>query len=271
MGNALVSAIKAAVAVTTGAAGFDNRVPVGSLAPKQTPPSPAVREGMLREHRRLASEIHDGALQQVTCALTAIRQAERLLSQDHPAFGPLRDSLDFTQAAIESIRDTLYPLNVRPQTSSGLATRLHRLLRGISIASPAQIRVETLPDLFDAPALEEALAGIIGEAVTNAVKHASARNVWVRCGVADNAVTATVRDDGIGFDAAETMRHAPAHRHLGLFLMRDRAQRVGGDLTIESRPNEGTAVRARVPLVPAVAGARGLVSGVSAPGRTVHR
>ena len=76
----------------------------------------------------------------------------------------------------------------------------------------------------------------------NTVKHAQADHAWVELLAGDGEVVLTVRDDGVGFDPGQ-----PHPGHLGLETMRDRASRIGAELTLQSAPGEGTEVRVRVP------------------------
>jgi signal transduction histidine kinase len=82
--------------------------------------------------------------------------------------------------------------------------------------------------------------------VTNVVRHARARRLDVALDATGDSLGLVVRDDGIGFPPQSP--GAPAEAHLGLLGMQERAQLVGGDVHIESRPGAGTLVRARFPL-----------------------
>jgi signal transduction histidine kinase len=90
--------------------------------------------------------------------------------------------------------------------------------------------------------VKEALYRIAQEALHNAVKHAQPRSVAVSLEYEEGEVVLEIRDDGQGFDTGGSF---PGH--LGLHSMRERAERVGGTLEVESRIAEGTRVRVRVP------------------------
>jgi signal transduction histidine kinase len=92
--------------------------------------------------------------------------------------------------------------------------------------------------------VEATIYRVVQEALTNAVKHASARRIDVEVREADDAVDIVVRDDGQGFDAAT----AACSEGFGLLGMRKRIALVGGTLAVVSSPGEGTEVRARVPV-----------------------
>jgi chemotaxis family two-component system sensor kinase Cph1 len=85
---------------------------------------------------------------------------------------------------------------------------------------------------------------VVQEALTNVLKHAAARRVSVVLRQSRGQVSAVVEDDGRGFDA-----DAVAGHRLGLLGMRERAALVGGTLVVESGPDRGTTVIARIPLL----------------------
>jgi PAS domain S-box-containing protein len=89
-----------------------------------------------------------------------------------------------------------------------------------------------------------ALFRVLQEALRNAVKHAGVRRVAVSLRGTFGGISLEVADEGVGFDAETVMKS----EGLGLIAMRERLRLVGGDCTVESRPGEGTRIRARVPL-----------------------
>jgi signal transduction histidine kinase len=93
-------------------------------------------------------------------------------------------------------------------------------------------------------AQEEALLRVAQEATHNALRHAGARTVAVTLDGHGAGALLRIRDDGRGFDPTAVRR---AGRHLGLVSMRDRAAGVGGSLSVQSEPGEGTVVEMEVP------------------------
>jgi DNA-binding NarL/FixJ family response regulator len=89
--------------------------------------------------------------------------------------------------------------------------------------------------------------GIVGEALTNAGRHASASRVDVRAGLDGRALVVVVRDDGVGLH--DLRPPGPTGGH-GIAGMRERAEVLGGELRVESPPRGGTLVELRVPLAP---------------------
>jgi signal transduction histidine kinase len=96
-----------------------------------------------------------------------------------------------------------------------------------------------LPD-----ATENNLLRIGQEALLNAIKHGGAGRIRVDLAFTSGAVRLCVHDDGCGFDSTQ----APLYGHFGLLGMHERAEQLGGELQVRSRPGEGTDVRVAIPL-----------------------
>jgi signal transduction histidine kinase len=100
------------------------------------------------------------------------------------------------------------------------------------------VLVEGEPDLE--PEQEHHIFRVVQEAVTNALRHASASKVQVSISATPGGLIAEVSDDGVGFDLDAT---AIRSRRLGLTSMRERAERLGGTLSLDSAQGKGTQVR----------------------------
>ncbi|HSJ57515.1 MAG TPA: ATP-binding protein, partial [Anaerolineae bacterium] len=98
------------------------------------------------------------------------------------------------------------------------------------------------------PAAERAIFSIVQEAVGNARKHAHAHNIWIALVAREGTLLVAVRDDGRGFDAAGIDADYGRRGSLGMVNMRERAQAVGGRLSVRSRPGEGTTISLTAPL-----------------------
>jgi len=99
---------------------------------------------------------------------------------------------------------------------------------------------ERLPE-----AVEVALYRIVQEALTNVARHARASAVSVLVEQRRDQVIAVIEDDGVGFDA----RHNQRRPCLGLVGIRERAELLGGSLTVETEPGRGTSLFVRIPLL----------------------
>jgi two-component system sensor histidine kinase DegS len=97
--------------------------------------------------------------------------------------------------------------------------------------------MDKLPAL--SPDVEQCIYRVAQEAVTNVVNHANTKNLTVKLEFIEEKVSLIVRDDGIGFDIEKNNKTS----HFGLTGMRERAQLIGGDLTIISKPGYGTTIQ----------------------------
>ena len=98
------------------------------------------------------------------------------------------------------------------------------------------------------PAVEIALFRIVQEAIANIVRHSGATTVLLQGGTTGQEAWIDLEDDGLGFDPAAVRRDDDTLRGIGLLGMRERAELLGGRLTIESAPGQGTRVRVEVPV-----------------------
>ncbi|HZC81728.1 MAG TPA: ATP-binding protein, partial [Nitrospiraceae bacterium] len=121
------------------------------------------------------------------------------------------------------------------------------LAEGVSKRADLPIHVETMVSGRLPSAMETALYRIVQEALNNTVKHANAKNVWIRTWREKFGLCCSIRDDGAGFDSR--LVQAPAGRKgLGLIAMQERLSAIGGTLHIESCPGRGTEISIRLPL-----------------------
>jgi signal transduction histidine kinase len=94
--------------------------------------------------------------------------------------------------------------------------------------------------------MEQHLLRIAQEAVTNVLKHAGATKIAIRLRTAERKLCLRIKDNGRGFEEQDVFSSLGGH--FGLIGMRERAERLGGELRLESRPGGGTEVEVTVPL-----------------------
>jgi len=192
------------------------------------------------ERRRIAWELHDSAKQRVHAAHLMLSQYRR---REHPdAEEPMLDqALAELRAASADIETSLTELRT-PLGEHGLAEGLRQ--RAAELERLSGVGIEVVGDIPELPPTLAAHAfRVVGEAVTNAVRHAGAGVVRVRLEAADGRLRAEVTDDGRGFP-----RHVRPGSN-GLRSMRARAALLGGHLEIGNRGDAaGTVVRLDVPL-----------------------
>jgi len=190
------------------------------------------------ERRRLAGELHDSIGQ----GLVALQLSSRMLTNEMPASDefPLPRLGDQVDALIREVRGICHGLYPPTLESLGLRSALAQLARDFQ----GQTQVVTAYGVDAAGRLDRdveiALFRIAQEACANAVRHGKARRVEVEVTYEPGRAILEVRDDGGGFETS------CARTGLGLSLMKERTDTVGGDLFIQSS-GRGTTVRAVVP------------------------
>jgi len=205
------------------------------------------------ERRRLARELHDGPAQALAAALFAVDLAVHALERS-PATA--RDELLGARELVRDARDDVRALmaGLRPRLleDRGLVIAL----RGLAAMPPlwgTDVSVETrgIADNARLPSdIELALFRIAQEAVSNARRHGAASLVRVELEAGSHTVKLLVADDGRGMP--EGTVQSAVSRGEGLPGMRERAQLLGGELTIDSTPGVGTRVLVSLPLPHAI-------------------
>ncbi|MGH3913068.1 MAG: GAF domain-containing sensor histidine kinase [Pseudonocardiaceae bacterium] len=198
------------------------------------------------ERRRLAGEIHDGISQRiVSLSFHLSAAADTLASDPSGAAEQIARAQDLAGAALEETRHAIAGLRPPVLDDLGLAASLESLARSTQLP---HVQVDT--DSADLPEhAETAVYRIAQEALQNVMKHACAQHVHLRLSVTAGTVVLEVCDDGTGFDpAAASTRPGPGG--YGLPGMQQRAELLGGQLTVESTPGRGTTMRLRVPIPP---------------------
>jgi signal transduction histidine kinase len=217
------------------------------------------QETVNEERMRIARELHDSLEQDLLGITLQLNATEKLLDRPdrakeslHLASAMVRRSQAETHRAVWDLRER----------QTGLVPTLRSAVAGLTGGAgtgggangegPAvEVRVDgeerELP-----PQTENHLLRVALEAVTNAFKHAAATRVTVDVTFEPNRVRLEVRDDGRGFDADRAP--APSSGHFGLFGMRERADKLRGELSIQSRPGAGTDIRLVVPVPASGAG-----------------
>lgn len=200
------------------------------------------------ERRHLARELHDEIGQVLTAVKINVEAVSRQISE--PALKErLRDSIEVTATALSQVRQLSLDLRPAQLDELGLVPALRGHLN-------RQATVGKFTPHFQAPELakrlstgiETACFRVCQEALTNIVRYARASAVWIDLVVEPDQLTLSVRDDGVGFVVDVSANRAAHGESLGLLSMEERIALVGGVLTVQSQPGQGTVVRARVPL-----------------------
>lgn len=186
------------------------------------------------ERRRLERDLHDGAQQRLVSLGLHLRRLQRSLPRQAQVVGPaLGEAVDEIGHAIADLRQLA--AGIRPaRLDEGLAAALADLARGAPMAVDVRAEHERLP-----ASVEAAAYFVACEALTNAVKHASASHIAITARREGDRLVISVQDDGVG--------GARSHRGTGLAGLSDRVAAHGGQMRIESSRAAGTLVEAVLP------------------------
>jgi signal transduction histidine kinase len=188
----------------------------------------------VEERRRLERDLHDGAQQRLVTLGIVLRRLQRSLPPEARTLVPALDAaVDEVVAAITDLRTIAAGLRP-PRLDQGLRAALADLARGAGVPVALDAAAHRAP-----PEVEAAAYYVACEALTNAVKHASATQVQLRTDQRDGVLRLLVADDGVG--------GAAANGGTGLAGLADRVAAQGGRLVIESPPGAGTRIAAEFP------------------------
>jgi PAS domain S-box-containing protein len=196
------------------------------------------------ERLYIARELHDEAGQALTSLVVQLRLVEQAAGQPEQ----VREHVAEMDRSLQDITENLHRLAMalRPAALDhlGLEAAIRENAESIAERHGLSIRVEPFAQERRLPLnVETILYRIVQEALTNVVRHACASRVDIVCQTRNNQLVVIVEDNGAGFDTSATLDGD----HFGLLGMRERAETLGGTLTIESRPGKGTTIVAEVP------------------------
>lgn len=203
--------------------------------------------------RQVARNLHDGAVQFLSAISMGIDHLERLLEiKPEAAKSELEALRALTRQATQQARLALFELRPLILETQGLIPALEAYVQQLQGSEQFGIHLEvsgSLPNLNSSVATT--IFAIIQEAVNNAKKHASPRDVWLRLSREGDGLQVVVQDNGKGFDAKAVEEEYDRRGSIGLLSMRERAELIDGHVEIQSsttRPYPGTKVIVRVPL-----------------------
>jgi signal transduction histidine kinase/ligand-binding sensor domain-containing protein len=203
---------------------------------------------VLDERARLAREIHD-TLAQGFVGISSQLDAVAMCLPDETA--PARKYLDMARKmarhSLTEARRSVMDLRASALESQDLAAALESSTRQWTAGSGVDVDVDVSgPRTPLTEEAEQQLLRIAQEAVTNALKHAQASKIWVKLHMEARRLFLRIVDNGRGFEHQDAFSSQGGH--FGLIGMRERAERLGGELRLASQPGGGTEVEVKVPL-----------------------
>jgi len=201
-------------------------------------------------HKKLARDFHDGPAQTLASLIMDIEFIQKLLERDlSQVEAELLQLKEKATKAMHQARTTMFELRPLVLEIQGLKAALEyyveRLRQTESMSIHLQIEglAERLPHR-----VEDIVFAIVREAIHNIKRHARATNIWLTVIRKEKELLTTIRDDGQGFDVEEVEISYATRGSIGLLNLYERAEMLGGQISIESAPGQGTTVSLMVPL-----------------------
>jgi len=221
--------------------------------------------GILGERQRIAGDIHDTLTQGLASVVMLLEAAQAAYQARQPEAGRrIEEAARTAREALQDVRRLVWDLRPEALERGTLGEALARLTAQLGeqtgVAAHAVVTGEAgaLP-----PQVEVTLLRVAQEALANVRRHARAREVTVTLSYMEDEVALDVQDDGQGFAPVMYVGAGPGGG-LGLTTMRERVEALGGTLTVESAPGEGSTLVAQLPshgparpVIPAVSVAGG--------------
>jgi ligand-binding sensor domain-containing protein/signal transduction histidine kinase len=203
-------------------------------------------EERLAERTRVAQDLHDTLLQGIYSASLHFDLANNRVPEDSPAKPAIERGLDLLRQVSQEGRNALRSLRSRQRGSDGLEQALSLLSKEFDLPESIDFLVATegQPRALRPLVRDEAYL-IAREAVINAFRHAQASKIEVEVGYASRHLRVLVRDNGCGIDSQ--LLRVGREGHWGLAGMRERAEKIGGKLTVLSGVDAGTEMELSVP------------------------
>lgn len=197
-------------------------------------------KAVMDERSRLAREMHDTVIQgctSVSALLEAIASTQSGTSRTHDDL--LRHARSQVQMTITEARNTVWNLRHEEVVPLSLLDSINAIATQTTVESGIPISIDVVgePTPVAGFILRELLM-VVREAMYNAVRHASPTAIGISVAFDPAALTVVIEDDGTGFFSDQV----PAEGHYGITGMKERLQRVGGSLTVDSMPGSGTRV-----------------------------
>lgn len=202
-----------------------------------------------RERRRIAADIHDGFLQDLSAVFLKAENAKMLLARgkQDEAIAALNDIQEMVREEVMEVRNYIFEVRPPSLDNVGLGPTLDALVERVSRDNAVKGEfVDNSGPGRVSETLETILYRVAQEGLRNVVKHAKATNFVLSLDRSDADLTLVLADDGLGIDLEKA--DSPSTRHYGIETMRERVELAGGSFSISPRGRRGTQVKAVLPL-----------------------
>ncbi len=202
------------------------------------------------ERQRIARRIHDGPAQDLANLILRAEICERLLaSEPEIAVSELAGLKSMVVDTLREIRQFIFDLRPMILDDLGLVPTLRRHVESLAARSGTSIKLSISgPERRLPTQMEIALFRITQEAIDNSVIHGKATEILVTIEISDGVIRLAIADNGTGFDVSKVLSAAKATGLYGLAGMKERVQAIGGKISVDSNPGQGTTLSVEAPL-----------------------
>ncbi len=204
------------------------------------------------ERQRLAQEIHDGLIQELTGAVLQLEICTKVYATDSSqVLPPLTRAKVQARKCLQQLRPRTCDRRLTAGKELGWVQALRQYCDELSQETGVAIDFKVTKVQVDvALPIARSVFCIVREALLNVTKHAKAERIQVNLGFDQHQLIVTLKDDGVGFDVKSTLARAEEEKKFGIVGMGERAHLLGGTLHVQSSAESGTEVTAIIPYTP---------------------
>lgn len=211
----------------------------------------SILESQEKDRQRIARDLHDSTVQNLTGLVHKIELCSRLVDLD-----PIRAKLELTamtntvKSIINEIREIIYNLKPMSLDDLGLAVTVERYAKQLMMSHDIKVYVKCNQEREDIlPVIKLSLFRVVQEACHNVIKHAKASRIDINIQYDMDSITVSIKDDGEGFDSEKQKEALPDRNSgYGMSIMKERIYLLSGSMKIHSEINKGTIITIKVPL-----------------------
>lgn len=203
------------------------------------------------ELRRIARDLHDSLGQALTSLTIGLRTIEETC-KDQRIQSQIQELRRIGSNTHEEVRRLARGLRPAVLDDLGLVPALERYIEDVGASNQlsATFECDCPKNVILPEKVQIAIYRIVQEGATNAIRHGKAKSLRVKLRCITNQLQLDIVDDGSGFDVATALKSDQANSPFGLLSIHERANLLGGDAFISSRPGQGTQVHVQIPLQP---------------------